>query len=526
MSATLMWLAAAAAQPTPLIIDRGRLDRSPAVAPKAIKGPRRAKFAVVAEAPQTSIAAIVFKGEKAPARVADAARAFVGRKADKATLEALAKALSDAYAKSDIAFYTVAIGEQSFAQGVVRVEIVEGYVAATAIDDPKNGEHPRARRLVENLIGVRPLSRTRFERQISLMRDIPGFDFDLSAASAGDDGALAIGMVPRQKKRKFTGGYTSRSTALVGEGQFDASLKFFGIGGQGDELSLTGAASGNFRNFLYAAGGYRAYLGDSGLNASAGASYLRTRVRRLGIDGDAKSANVGVSYPIVRGYKRDWLISASLDGVNSDSAAFGNVIASERVRTARAGTSASLRSEKRSIEGAMTLSKGLGGLGARVDPLSGEEEFAKVNLDLGAAQQIGKRFFARARASGQYSRDALPATERFAVGGPDFGRAFDSGVLSADRGVAGSLELAWTPIAAERFKTSELYGFADTAKLRLTGRPGFAPADFSLASAGGGVRLRYTDKAELDLEAAKSLDRPFPGARDDWRFTVGYRLSI
>ena len=174
----------------------------------------------------------------------------------------------------------------------------------------------------------------------------------------------------------------------------------------------------------------------------------------------------------------------------------------------------------------MTVSKGLGDIGARVDPLSGEAGFAKLNLDVGAAQQIGKRMFVRARGSGQYSSDALPATERFAVGGSDFGRAFDSGVLSADRGVAGSIEFAVTPFKSEIFKASEFYGFADAAKLRLTARPGFVPADFSLASAGGGVRMRYKENAEIDLEAAKSLDRPFPGVKDDWRLTIGYRLAL
>lgn len=522
----LMLSLAAALESSPLIIDRGRLDRNAPAAPVRADNPQRDRLKIFAEAPDTAIAGVIFKGEKAPPRVAEAARAFLGRKADKATLEALAGAMSKAYARSDVAFYTVVIGEQNFADGRVFVDIVEGHIQTTSMEDPKGANHPRARRLIEGLIGVRPLSRTHFERQVSLMRDIPGFEFTLAAASVGDEGALALTVVPKQKRREFKSGYTSRGTALVGNGQFDASLKLYGLAVDGDELSVAGAASSNFRDFLYAAGGYRSFIGDSGLAASIGVGFLRTRPRRVPIEGDARSANIGISYPVIRGYQKDLLVSASLDGVNSDNAAFGNVIASERTRAARASASISLRSEKRSVEAALTASKGIGGLGARVAPVSGEAGFAKVNLDVGLAQQLAKRIFVRVRASGQYSRDALPATERFAVGGESFGRAFDSGVLSADRGMAGSLELAFTPVRAKSFATSEIYAFADAAKVRLKSRPGFDGADFDLASAGGGLRLRYKDKASLDLEAAKSIDRPFEGVRDDWRVTVGWRLSL
>jgi hypothetical protein len=51
-------------------------------------------------------------------------------------------------------------------------------------------------------------------------------------------------------------------------------------------------------------------------------------------------------------------------------------------------------------------------------------------------------------------------------------------------------------------------------------------ADFSLASAGLGFRARYLNKAELGVEAARSIKVPVPGQDDDWRVSVAWKLSL
>jgi hemolysin activation/secretion protein len=527
----ILWAAAAApgvsASTTPLIIDRGRIDRAvqPDL-PDQKSNPQRGGVVVTATSPTTAIRGISFRGEKVPARVADAAKPFLGRPADKPTLTALAAALSAAYAKSDIALYTVAIGAQDFAEGQVHVDVIEGYVAATAIVDPKKRAHPRVRRMTENLIGIRPLSRTYFERQISLMRDLPGLTYDLSALSTGDTGAISLTITPHQKRTKFDFGYSNRGTQLLGQGQFEGSAKLFEALTDGDQFSLSGAASSNFRDFLYAGAGYQIPVGYEGVTVSANLGYLKTRPRSIPIEGSAKTAGVTVSYPLIRGYKRDLFLSAGIDGINSDNAAFGSLIASERTRAARISASGSQRSEKRSIEFSGTISRGLGILGSHVDAPFADRVFTKANLAAAIGQKIGKVVIARVRASGQYTSDRLPAAERFAVGGADFGRAFDAGILSADRGIAGSVELAVLPKIAKKLENTELYVFTDGARVSILDRGPYTGASYGLASAGVGTRLRYTTKAEIGLEGAKSISRPYPGLTDNWRVSVEWKLAI
>ena len=182
--------------------------------------------------------------------------------------------------------------------------------------------------------------------------------------------------------------------------------------------------------------------------------------------------------------------------------------------------------EHRVIAASVTVSQGLNILGASVVSPFAETDFRKVNARASYDQALSKRVTLRLRASGQESEDRLPAVERFAVGGAEFGRAFDNAVLTADRGIAGLAEIGWRPLKSKTFGGSELYSFVDGAKVGIE-RRGLVPGgNYDLASAGAGVRFAYTTKAALEIEGARSIDRPYPGYDNDWRVSVGWRLSL
>ena len=159
-------------------------------------------------------------------------------------------------------------------------------------------------------------------------------------------------------------------------------------------------------------------------------------------------------------------------------------------------------------------------------PVVSEADFTKATASASVAQAIGTRGALRLSASGQYSRDRLPAAELFAIGGEALGRAFDTSLLTGDRGGGALAELAWRPLKSGNFATSEVYGFGDYAGVRLNPRGAFTGAHYDLASLGLGFRARWKSKAELGLEAAANVDDPYPGYRDDWRISVSWRLSV
>src|SRR5690606_14206898 len=108
---------------------------------------------------------------------------------------------------------------------------------------------------------------------------------------------------------------------------------------------------------------------------------------------------------------------------------------------------------------------------------------------------LGERFIVRLAAGGQLAGTDLPASERYSLGGRQFGRAFSAADFLADDALAGSAELAWRPgWAPQALAGSELYVFADHARGWVRARPLTAAFHGDLTSAGAGTRVLVRGK--------------------------------
>lgn len=507
------------------LIDRNRVDRprppAPELKPVAEPEPTR----IAATGTGRPIKSIRFQGAQAPEPVARAARAFLGKPMNAATLAELAGTLSRAYAKSEVALYTIAIPEQSFAGDVVDVLLTEGRVAKVELRAPQ-GRHGLLARRAGVLTEETPLTRATFERQLTLMRSIPGLTVDTQFTDPQATGALTLALTPKQRRRKITAGFSNRGVELTRAGQFDLNAEFYGLGTDGDQLTLSASAASDFKRYRYLGSAYQTPVGASGLAFNVNAAYLETRPRRTEVRGKAKLAGASLVYPLVRGFNRAADISLGVDGINSDNAVLGNLIATERTRAVRAAAGMVESRAKRSWSLSAAVSQGLDVLGARTTEPLAEKGFRKASGAASVTQAVGKRLILRANLLGQFSNDRLPAAERFAVGGEQIGRAFETAFLTADRGAGALGEVAVKPLKAGKFAQSELYAFADRAWIGIAARGTDPRFDLAMASAGFGGRMRFKDKGELGLEAAKAIDDPYPGFDEDWRLSVNWRLSL
>lgn len=469
------------------------------------------------------IKGIDFVGVDAPAGVAAAARAFLGKPASTATLNALAKAISDAYAKSGIALYTVAIPQQDLSTGQVKVLLAEGFVENIVYPQ---GASPLIRAYAERLRAEQPLTKRALERYLSLMRDIAGAKLDATLLRGRKAGGVTLSITPTREYSDFAFGVDNRRQSGLGTGQLRATAQLYSALRDGDRTDLTLLSALDLKRYRYAALSHQTPIGSDGLTLGLSASYLDTRLKALPITGEAWTAGVSLSYPVIRSYRRNLTVSAGFDGLNSDAALLGSVLSSDHIRVLRAVAGYSMIGDKSVFSSAVGISQGINVLDARGTPGFTDTSFTKVTLRAGYDRMLGKHFIGRVRAAGQYSKDRLSGNERLAIGGPEFGRAFDTAAVSGDRGLAGSLELAWRPLVNKAIKDSEIYAFIDGAKVRILQRSIFAPADYSLASAGGGVRLVYNPHASLSLEGARVIDPVYPGAGEGWRFNIGWHLKI
>lgn len=477
--------------------------------------------------PDVTIREIRFIGAGVPANVGRAAQRFVGRPASADNLAKLADAMTRAYNRSSVALFTLVIPEQDLSGGIVTVASAEGHVGSVTLSgERESGPAPLVAKMATGLTGHRPLPRARFERALGNIADIPGVTVTPSLALGTEQGAVALDLAVDAKKPTLGLGFTTRTSQFVNDGIVEANARGTSLLRSGDETRLSGAAALNFKSLLYIAASHSTPLGAGGTRAEISGAALRTRPKGLAIDGEAWSAGLGVTHPLIRASRRNLVAAARLDYLDSKNALFGSTIAAEKTWTA-SGSLAFRLSEDRTVVGArIGGAKGLDFAGARVDPGVGEVGFLYADASVEANQAIGKVAVVRAAATGRWTRDRLPAAQRFSVGGATFGRAFADGLVNGDRGFASFGEFAWRPLRSGKLSKSEIYSFVDYADVTLLARTAIPRTDFRLGSWGGGVRLSYAENATIGLELADAWKQPVPGYDQDWRVALSWKLAI
>jgi len=523
------------AQTAPLIIDQSRPDRSPAAAatpgPPSPHGPGRVEAAPAAFTPFILREVRVQGSTASPDAVGSASQPYIGKTVGAADLRMIAEAIGAAYASTDIALYTVLLPRQTFEGGVVRVIVVEGYIADIALtsNDPEH-DLGLTRSFAEQIKAEKPLRRSTLQRYIGLMRDIPGATVDVQLLQAGPPGAVRLALNVKHRRWQSSLNVNNRGSTYLGRTQIEATATLNGALREGERTRLTVAFPTELKRFRYVSLAHTEPLGPSGatLNLSVGRLETKPKIAGFELSGTAVTGGAQVSYPLLRSDTRNIFLTGGIDGLNSDNALFGQMISSERTRVLRLAASYGAQQPKQAVSASITLSQGVDGLGARMaDPLT-DAAFRKVNMQAGLNRQVGSRVAVRLAAGAQYAHERLPASEQFTFGGAQFGRAFASAVAVGDSGIAGSAELAWRPAKGlpKVVSGSEFYGFADAGHVTMRAAGGFPGRSYNLSSAGGGVRLAVMSKGVIELEASKALKDPVTGSGKPWRLMLSLRSNF
>ena len=513
-----------------VIIDQNRADRAaPAPAPEA-PAPKGGGQALPVQAAITPFTVTGVRLEKAsirPAQLGGAFRPFIGQRMDAAGLNALAQATAAAYAKSDVALYTVLVPVQDFSGGMVRMRVIEGYIASIDVRDLGGAKAylPRVRSMAARLLAQRPLSKASLERAILLIRDLPGVSADVQLLKAPADGAVTLSIGVKRQLIEAGVGVNDRGTAALGQTQVSGTLIGNGLLRPGERTSFTVMLPTDPSLFQYYAIAHSELLNDDGLTGQVSFGYLHTRPKIFPLEGSATTAGASLSYPVIRSNARNLTVTGSLDGTNSDNAFLGRAFSADHTRAVRGAAAFSQILGKVTVAASGAASLGLDVLGAQVtSDLLSNKDFRKVNLRAGLDYAFVPQWALRLRAAGQYSGDRLPAAEQMALGGDEFGRAFPSAAVVGDSGAAGSAELAYAPKhLPSLLKGSELFGFVDGGELWSLDRTIVPAQTYELASAGFGARMAVTTKTAFQLEADTALKSPIPDAYGGWRVVAAVR---
>ncbi|HWJ71517.1 MAG TPA: ShlB/FhaC/HecB family hemolysin secretion/activation protein [Sphingobium sp.] len=517
-------------------IDRDRADRLvPSIPQLAVPAPA-APPPTVATAPAGEmdilLTAVRYDGASLPTASLDAVVApWLGRPLTQDVLQAIANAISLAYVKSDIAFHAVSIPAQTPTGGVLTVKVVEGRVTDYTLvnaspSTPKRLIRAHMRRLMRDA----PLRRSTLERTLSLLRDVPGQTVDAEVRQLDTSGNLVLDL--SVKRKQLQGGLLIDNSGVsnVVEGvQAQLSVAINGLAREGDSLRVAGYLPFYPDRYQFYSASYATPLGSDGLSLGASLATVRSRSTGDQIKGQATLAGLTMAYPLVRSYKTNISLSLSLDGIDSSNYYLDTKFGDYRSRAVRLGGSVSKTDGDKGFAVSAIVSQGVDLFNAKAFEGFSSKSFTKANIQAVGVMTVKKIMTVKTTVRGQYSRDKLPVTERMSLGGRDAGMAFPVGAVTAEKAVAGSIELDWKlPTVTPLVKNSSLFVYVDGARGRTVARPAYAlPAEtVSLASVGGGLRFGVGKGWTASTEVAVPIERPSAAYSNKPRFFFGLARAI
>ncbi|GGY22196.1 ShlB/FhaC/HecB family hemolysin secretion/activation protein [Paludibacterium paludis] len=475
---------------------------APPVEKPALKlTPPPAHSVVVPGGPEVMLRSVTFSGNTAfDAATLAATLGTVSGKFDHAGMRALAERVEQFYRERGYAFTRVYLPPQTLADGVLRIEVLEGrYGKIQAIGAPGlvSGSQPfmnalRSGELIEN---------TQLERAMMILGDQAGIvsvPFISPGANAGE-GDLSV-RLSRSARLEGDVGLDNSGNRYTGEyrlrGDLDINSPLF----FGDKLSLGGMKTD--KRMWMGSVTYELPLGGGGLRGQVG--YARTNYQ-LGADyaslkatGFAKVTTARLSYPFIRSQASNLILFGSFqhkaledhygatDTINdksSDSWPFG-VQFDHRDRFGGAGLSYGSLVWTR---GRLRLNAALSATDAMTARTQGH--FSKWNLDVVRLQQLPGPLMLFGRFSGQWTNKNLDSSERMGIGGADAVRAYPLGEGLGDRGWLVQSELRYIRGMFAPFV------FYDAARTEENAKPWDGGSSVSRSLAGFGLGLRIDGKS-------------------------------
>ncbi|WP_146217164.1 ShlB/FhaC/HecB family hemolysin secretion/activation protein [Falsiroseomonas bella] len=528
--------------PLPGIIQRVAPPQPPDLGPSllppetgAVTGPGATRLILPAR--------VSIVGNTALAEAALRARfaALENRQVTLAEVEQARLAILGAYREAGFPYVAVRATLAASPRGEIelRFQVIEGAIAEILLEGEIGPAARQARRFLDPLVGQRPLPAAALERALLLAGDIAGVSArGVLRPIAGEPGALQLVV---QLARQPFGGFFSldnRGYDLTGawQGLLVGQLNSVTGLGERSEIAIL-QTDGNGQSFLQVTEEF--FIGGSGLRlrayAGGGRAAPGSALAAIGYAGDTRVAGAALLYPVIRSRPLNLNLSGQLDAYES-TVEFRSAPGESRSRQSRdavralrfgldgafqdawlatAPAAAATTGLLRFSQGLTTLgaSDGDGALTAR---LGSDFGFSKLVAEASRLQPLfspaeGWLVSLFGVAAAQWSDDVLPPAEKFYLGGNRLGRGFYAGQVSGDRALAGSLELQLSTmfdLPGLRLGT-QFYAFRDEGSAWDNGP--FA-LDRSVGSWGGGVRLQFDERVQLDIEGVRRITRQPDGA--------------
>ncbi len=447
-------------------------------------------------------------------------QALIGQSLTLAELEHGAQRIAQYYRERGW-YARVYLPEQDVTEGQLRIQVLEGRYGTSHLSVPPEQRVHGA--YVQQLITYglhadEPLPATALERGLLLANDLPGVHAQ-GLLQAGERQGQSDLVIALQDQAFITGdiGLHNYGTSSTGRAQSMGGLALNNLSGKGDQLAFRLLAAEGVRSALVR---YSLPLGYNGLRLAAHGSLLGYELggsyQALEAKGQARTAGLTLSYPLIRQSERNLTLSASYDLRRYRDDMLATALRRHRINALSLGLSGDLHDTL----GGGGISWGsaqftwgslhIADVGSdRAQDAAGPRSrgsYGKLALQLGRAQALAVDWQLQATLAGQIASNNLASSERITLGGPTQVRAYPVNEADGDNGLLLKLELqhelgnGWQAIA-----------FYDMGRIRQHKRPwaGWSGAanSYNLSGVGLGVNWRGTGVMR-GWQLAASVARP------------------
>ena len=502
------------AQVTAPSADPNRVDQRLATPPRpqstpalVIEGPDAAPPPAQARAIRFDVSRIIVEGsDQVPAAEIEALIApLSGREVTLLEVYEVRDVLTARYRSAGYVLSQAIIPAQRVEEGVLRLEVVEGFISDVAFEGAVNpGVEAALRPYVARVLAERPLKAATLEHVMLLMDDLPGITAkSVLRANEQVKGGTTLVVVVERTYASGSVSVDNRGSRAIGPLQADLTAD---VSLLADRLSVRALVTKPTDELMLGDASWTTSLGSYGTTLTLGARKSVSKpggaARNTGVHSDTRSVRLAVGQPILRSAAETIRVSAELSARQSTSMQFfgepNQTLQSEDRLRVLAVTGSWDFSDAWGGTNVfqLTLTKGFGGFGAsNQGPRSradGEVDFRKAGLFVQRDQPLGNDLSLTLAAEGQWSPDTLLSSEEYGVGGKSFGLAYDSSEVSGDQGMAARAELSWTTRSdGDEAMVLQPYVYVDGGGVTNRGGAGQRAGWQALYSTGLGARLFY-----------------------------------
>jgi hemolysin activation/secretion protein len=459
------------------------------------------------------------------------ARPYLNREMPLSGVFQLAEAVTAEYRRRGYVLSRAMVGPQRIENGVVVIQVLEGYVAGVTIEGDAGGYRPFLEQYTAPVIASRPADGQVLSRALLLARDLKGIDVrSVVTPSATLPGAADLSLVVERRPVEGYVAIDNRGSRWLGPVQVYGSVSFNDGLGLGERITATAVAAPEDGELGFVSLTYDQPVGGSGLRFNGFMSYARTEpgeeLKVLGLEGESVTAGFGLEYPFIRSRDLNLIGRTTFTVRNAESSNdLVDPIFDDRLRTLTnelggnyADAWGGLNSARLALVTGLSVFDATGASDLDKSRATGDGEFNKINFEMSRVQPLSGGVYLQAAITGQWTSDSLLASEEFGLGGSNFGRAFDPSEITGDKGVAAKVELFKTiPMGAA--SSLEPYVFYETGFVRQVDPLPAEPERDSIGAAGVGVRFAANDRWAGSVEFAQPFERDVASQGDrDGRF--------